>query len=594
MHRHPRLLRIALIIGGFVLASSTVYAQHLQWNANTEPDIAGYKVYQGTQSGVYAAPIDVGNVTTYTPTGVDWTKFNYFAVQAYNTSGLSSPLSAEAVWTPASLTTFSSLTSSSGYPIVSGTPVTWTATASNNLGPVQYRFYVYKQTAWVMAQDYGPSNTYTWTPGLSDAGGPYMVQVWVRAVGSTATYEAWGSTPSFNVVAAPLTLTSDVDFPTPPGNQVTWTATLGSPGTAPVQYKFQVVNVTTNTTTLLRDYSSSNQVQWTPQTTGTFVIQGMERLVGSTNPYDLLASTSQLTVSATPLTITGFSTPAVFPAPTGTPITWTARVQGGMSGPIEYAFWRYSATTSAWVNVQPYSPSETYTWTPTWADQGDYALQVWVRSNASTAAYDVFAGTPMFHIQRASLHLTTPALFPVAIGTPVVWTANVPDPSVNMQYEFWLYSYSTSQWSLGQAYSTQHTYTWTPLVTGSYAVQAWARQVGSTSTYDLYTTVDQTNVVSAPPQMVSLTPNVWLPAPAGTSITWTAGATGGTHPLQYQFWRQDGATWTMVQDYSSQNTYTWNTTSTDVGTHAIQARVRSTGSTAAYEAQMTTAVFNIQ
>jgi len=38
---------------------------------------------------------------------------------------------------------------------------------------------------------------------------------------------------------------------------------------------------------------------------------------------------------------------------------------------------------------------------------------------------------------------------------------------------------------------------------------------------------------------VSLTSNLALPAPAGTSITWAAGATGGTAPLKCQFWRQE-------------------------------------------------------
>ena len=66
--------------------------------------------------------------------------------------------------------------------------------------------------------------------------------------------------------------------------------------------------------------------------------------------------------------------------------------------------------------------------------------------------------------------------------------------------------------------------------------------------------------------MVSLTSNVALPATAGTTITWTAGATGGTAPLEYQFWRQDSGTWIMVQDYSAMNSYTWITTAAGHGT----------------------------
>src|SRR5439155_126740 len=173
------LLALSIML---VCASSTLYAQTVLWDPNTETDIAGYKVYKGTQSGVYGTPIDVGKTTTYQPQGVDWTKKAYFAVQAYNTSGMTSPLSAEAVWTPASI----------------------------------------------------------------------------------------------NIVSAPITLTANVDFPTPPANQVTWTAILGSPVFQPVEYKFLLTNVNTNTTTLLRDYSSSNQVQ-TTLAAGKYVVQAMER-----------------------------------------------------------------------------------------------------------------------------------------------------------------------------------------------------------------------------------------------------------------------------------------------------------------------------
>jgi len=102
------------------------------------------------------------------------------------------------------------------------------------------------------------------------------------------------------------------------------------------------------------------------------------------------------------------------------------------------------------------------------------------------------------------------------------------------------------------------------------------------------------NVVSGPAQMVSLTSNVALPAAAGTTITWTAGATGGTAPLEYQFWRQDSGNWIMVQGYSAVNSYAWITTPANVGQHTIQVRVRSIGSTSPFESQMMTGVFNIQ
>lgn len=71
------------------------------WNPNTESDLAGYKVYYGTQSGVYGNPVDVGNVTTWNLDNVAEKTTYYFALTAYDTSGNESLKSEEAsVTTP--------------------------------------------------------------------------------------------------------------------------------------------------------------------------------------------------------------------------------------------------------------------------------------------------------------------------------------------------------------------------------------------------------------------------------------------------------------------------------------------------------------
>lgn len=65
----------------------------LTWDANTEPDLDGYKVYYGTTArtgtcpqGGYQTTLDVGNVTTYTLNGLTDGQVYYFSVTAYDTS----------------------------------------------------------------------------------------------------------------------------------------------------------------------------------------------------------------------------------------------------------------------------------------------------------------------------------------------------------------------------------------------------------------------------------------------------------------------------------------------------------------------------
>jgi hypothetical protein len=66
----------------------------LAWDANTETDIAGYKIYYGTVSRTYANSINVGNFTSCTLSLTEGRTY-YFVATAYNTDGLESDYSSE-------------------------------------------------------------------------------------------------------------------------------------------------------------------------------------------------------------------------------------------------------------------------------------------------------------------------------------------------------------------------------------------------------------------------------------------------------------------------------------------------------------------
>lgn len=69
----------------------------LAWDANSETDLAGYKVYKGTASRAYTLAVDLpgkSSSPTHTVTGLSAGMW-YFAVTAYNTAGQESGYSNE-------------------------------------------------------------------------------------------------------------------------------------------------------------------------------------------------------------------------------------------------------------------------------------------------------------------------------------------------------------------------------------------------------------------------------------------------------------------------------------------------------------------
>src|SRR5687767_16002285 len=90
------LLRTVCVVTTVLVSSSAVQAATASWDRNSEPNVAGYRLSYGTQSGVHTVTIDVGNVITYAfypPPGRRY----YVVVQAYDTAGQVSVKSAEAI-----------------------------------------------------------------------------------------------------------------------------------------------------------------------------------------------------------------------------------------------------------------------------------------------------------------------------------------------------------------------------------------------------------------------------------------------------------------------------------------------------------------
>jgi hypothetical protein len=88
----PRQIPVSLTLG-----STTAGTVGLAWKANGETDLSGYKVYQGTSSGAYVAPVATlpKTTTSHTVTGLQTGTTYFFVITAYDTAGNESPPSSE-------------------------------------------------------------------------------------------------------------------------------------------------------------------------------------------------------------------------------------------------------------------------------------------------------------------------------------------------------------------------------------------------------------------------------------------------------------------------------------------------------------------
>jgi len=78
-----------------VPAASWAASVTLRWQANSEPDIAGYNLYYGTASRAYGPPLPASKATSYTVDNLVEGRTYYFALTALDTSGNESGYSSE-------------------------------------------------------------------------------------------------------------------------------------------------------------------------------------------------------------------------------------------------------------------------------------------------------------------------------------------------------------------------------------------------------------------------------------------------------------------------------------------------------------------
>ena len=212
--------------------------------------------------------------------------------------------------------------------------------------------------------------------------------------------------------------------------------------------------------------------------------------------------------------------------------------------------------------------------------------------NLATSGDGIFktSGSTQPSPRATAVALTTDRITPQNQGAVVTFTAAATGGSGSYEYTYYLWNPANNTWSVARAYSGNANWTWNTagMGPGTYEIQVWARNSGSTAAYEAYKGVCYTIMSSTlrPPTGVALTTDRITPQYRGAVITFTAAATGGSGPYEYMYylWSPTANSWSVARAYSSSPIWTWNTASTGSGTYEIQVWTRTSGSTAPYQA----------
>ena len=498
-------------------------------------------------------------------------------------------------------------------PSLAGTPVTVTASAGCPDPNPNYQFFVMAPGAssYQVAQPYSTNATFAWnTSGLFP--GLYRIAVWARDANSTGqfgnsygTFDTSAET-TYTVTTNPCSAVSLSAAPASPAKVGTAVIITAHASACPNSlYQFWIQAPGASSFTQAQAYSTSATFNWdsTNKAPGAYVFAVWARDSSSPGTYGNslgrfdASSTSQYSVT----TCSGATLAAAPPstARAGATVTFTAVATGCPNPNPVYQFWVLAPGASGWAVAQPYSTSNTFSWSTAGKAPGSYQVAVWVRDASSGGVFsnsfgtwDVSSFIP-FNLTTTSctgLGLSAAPPATTTVGTSPTFTASGTCPDANPVYQFWVLAPGASSWTVLQPYSTTNTFSWNTAgkAPGNYQVGVWVRDANSTGAYnnsfgtwDVFTSSSYTVTTC---KGVSLSAAPASPAAVGTTVTLTATATGCPNPSPvYQFWvLAPGATsWTVVQAYSTSNTFSWTTTGKAAGTYQVAVWVRDASSAGA-------------
>lgn len=517
--RWTHLLRgVVMSLGGVIALAQSALGASFGWDASSDPNVAGYRLYYGSSSGSYTQSVDVGKATQATLSTLTAGNTYFAAVTAYSTAALESPKSTEVSFTaagstpaPANVAPAVSLTNpTNGASFVAPASISLAATASDSDGSIGYVEF-YNGNTRVVTVTSAPY-TFAWT-GVAAGSYSITARAYDNAGASTTSAPV-----SVTVAAGVANKAPSVSITSPSSG-----TTLAGPATITL---VAAASDSDGSVSKVEFYNGSSLVATTtgspynatftgvPNGTYTVTARAYDNLGASTTSAAVTVTVATTVNKAPLVTLTSPANGASYAAPATVTLTATASDSDGSISRVEF----YNGTTKLGQStVSPYS----YTWSNVAA--GSYSVTARAYDNAgastsSTPANVTVTGTtttpPPTVNQLPTVSLTSPAngsIYTAPATVTLSASASDADGAIS-KVEFY-----NGMTKLGQSTESPYSYTWSSVAAGSYSVTARAYDNAGASTSSTPVIVTVTGTTTTPPPTVNQLPTVSLTSPANGS-----------------------------------------------------------------------------
>ena len=387
-----------------------------------------------------------------------------------------------------------------------------------------------------------------------------------------------GNWTNADVPGAALAITVTADRTTATTvDTITWTA-KASGGKTAYSYCFYVykdgVKVRSSGYTPTKTYS------YRPTEAGSYTVKAFVKDAAGTSKS--VSGGSVKVTAAKPLEVVSIKADKTT-ATTADTITWTAKGSGGKT-PYNYCFFVYKDGTQ--VKKTGYSTTKTFSYKPTAA--GSYTVKVFIKDavgnvkSKTSAATKVTAGSAALSISSIKADKTSGNT-----GEKITWTVKATGGKTPYTYCFYIYKDGAQVKKT--SYGSSNKFSYTPTAGGSYTVKAFVKDASGTSKSKLSTA---TKVTATDPLTLKSIKANSTSASAGTTVTWTATASGGTTPYNYCFVLYKDGTQVKKTSYGTSNKFSYKLT--EGGSYTVKAFVKDANGTVKSKTSSATTVTSVR